>query len=114
MQPLAFHHSAREGYVASCTQFCARACVRVCVAQVRASDWKELSQAQAAAAAAGQPLEAMSWQRYERHALRHVKALLEQLPQVGGRQVLLGGVVVQPSKGQIHGRYTCWAEGEGG
>ncbi|KXZ54170.1 hypothetical protein GPECTOR_5g267 [Gonium pectorale] len=55
--------------------------VRLAVeAQVRAADWRLLSAQQAAAAASGQPADAVSWAALERHTVSRVKALLESLP----------------------------------
>lgn len=57
--------------------------VRLAVeAQVRAADWRVLAAQQAAAAAAGQPADAVTWPALERHMVGAVRLLLEALPQV--------------------------------
>ncbi len=66
--------------------------VRLAVeAEVRAADWRALAAQQAAAAAAGQPGEAVCWPSLERHTVSRVKQLLEALPEVnagwGGRGI---------------------------
>ena len=52
--------------------------------QVRVADWRALSAAQAAAADAGDVSAAVAWPAVERHWVAVVKALLEELPKVGG------------------------------
>lgn len=57
--------------------------VRLAVeAQVRAADWRQLAAQQAAAAAVGQPADAVCWPSLERHIVARVKHLLEALPAV--------------------------------
>ncbi|EFJ43274.1 hypothetical protein VOLCADRAFT_106914 [Volvox carteri f. nagariensis] len=55
--------------------------VRLAVeAQIRAEDWRQLSAQQSAAAAAGQPADAVCWPTLERHWVHRIKQLLEALP----------------------------------
>lgn len=68
--------------------------------QVRMSDWKALSAMQAGAVASGQPAEALSWPRYERHVMQRVKALLELLPQVWPRHARIWLTCVDSHQGQ--------------